>query len=358
MEENFMSYREEHNEMLAKKIYEELKQMPDVCRDYIKYLESLERSYNTIYGYVHDLQTFFYFLTVYNPQINTYKDVTIQILDSLRPTDIQEYMHFLISYKDDNGEKVPDPNKKGNNAQGRARKLSSLRNFYSYLMISDITTSNPAKLVDSPRIHKKKKPRLNKDEFSELLDGAASGDVLDEKKRAYAKRTNLRDYAILALLSGTGMRVSELVGIDLDDIDWKKMKIRVTRKGGSEDLISLNEELVQILQDYIQFERKSYDDSQRALFLSSRGTDRNRLTVRSVERIVEKYGKSTVALKNISPHSLRRGFGTELYKSSHDVYLVQQALGHSDIKVTAEHYIDDSESVSERISAFSSNLIH
>ena len=92
-----MSYREEHNEMLAKKIYEELKQMPDVCRDYIKYLESLERSYNTIYGYVHDLQTFFYFLTVYNPQINTYKDVTIQILDSLRPTDIQEYMHFLIS---------------------------------------------------------------------------------------------------------------------------------------------------------------------------------------------------------------------------------------------------------------------
>ena len=84
------------------------------------------------------------------------------------------------------------------------------------------------------------------------------------------------------------MRVSELVGIDLDDIDWKKMKIRVTRKGGSEDLISLNEELVQILQDYIQFERKSYDDSQRALFLSSSGTDRNRLTVRSVERIVEK----------------------------------------------------------------------
>ena len=342
-----MSYREEHNEILAKKIYEELKQMPDVCRDYIKYLESLERSYNTIYGYVHDLQTFFYFLTVYNPQINTYKDVTIQILDSLRPTDIQEYMHFLI-----------DPNKKGNNAQGRARKLSSLRNFYSYLMISDITTSNPAKLVDSPRIHKKKKPRLNKEEFSELLDGAASGDVLDDKKSAYAKRTNLRDYAILALLSGTGMRVSELVGIDLDDIDWKKMKIMVIRKGGSEDLISLNDELVQILQDYIQFERKSYDDSQRALFLSSRGTDRNRLTVRSVERIVEKYGKSTVALKKISPHSLRRGFGTELYKSSHDVYLVQQALGHSDIKVTAEHYIDDSESVSERISAFSSNLIH
>ena len=96
-----MSYREEHNEILAKKIYEELKQMPDVCRDYVKYLESLERSYNTIYGYMHDLQTFFYFLTVYNPQINTYKDVTIQILDSLRPTDIQEYMHFLINYKDD-----------------------------------------------------------------------------------------------------------------------------------------------------------------------------------------------------------------------------------------------------------------
>ena len=82
------------------------------------------------------------------------------------------------------------------------------------------------------------------------------------------------------------MRVSELVGIDLDDIDWKKMKVKVIRKGGSEDLISLNEEVVQILQDYIQFERKSYDDSQRALFLSSRGTDHNRLTVRSVERIV------------------------------------------------------------------------
>lgn len=61
MEESFMSYREEHNEILAKKIYEELKQMPDVCRDYVKYLESLERSYNTIYGYMHDLQTFFYF---------------------------------------------------------------------------------------------------------------------------------------------------------------------------------------------------------------------------------------------------------------------------------------------------------
>lgn len=352
-----MTYREEHDEMLREKIYEKLRDMPDVCRDYVRYLESLERSYNTIYGYVHDLQTFFFFLITYNPQINNYKDVTYQVLDSLNPKDIQEYMLFLMHYTDNNGEKIPNKEKKGNKSTSRSRKLASLRNFYNYLMLNGISSSNPAKLIDIPTEHGKQKARLNQKEFTELLDGAATGDSLADRKRAYAKRTTLRDYAIIALLSGTGIRVSELVGINLDDIDWKKNTIKIIRKGGSEDCIKLANVLVQILQDYIQFERKSYDDAQRALFLASRGGNHDRLTVRSVERIVKKYGEGAIALKNVTPHCLRRGFGTELYKSSHDIYLVQKSLGHRDISVTAAHYVDDNASVAERVSQFASELL-
>ena len=158
------------------------------------------------------------------------------------------------------------------------------------------------------------------------------------------------------MLGGTGIRVSELVGIDLNDIDWEHNCIRIIRKGGNEDIVYFGDELHRYLEDYINYEREPGDDKEKALFVASR-KDKGRLTVRSVERIVSKYGTATIPSKHLSPHSLRRTFGTNYYEETSDLYAVADALGHKNIQVTKDHYADISERKKQQVKEFSDKLL-
>ena len=165
------------------------------------------------------------------------------------------------------------------------------------------------------------------------------GDSLTERQKKYHEKNKVRDLALLSLMLSTGMRVSECVGIDIHDIDFDNMRIKIIRKGGKEAFVYFSDEASEALIKYLEERKKLVPESghENALFLSSQLI---RISVRSVENIVKKYSLTSVPLKHITPHKLRSTFGTELYRATDDIYLVADVLGHSDVNTTRKHYAD------------------
>lgn len=307
---------------------------PDYVMLYFQYCEgTLDRSPKTMIGYAYDIKTFFDFLIERNPLITSYSNITYSVLNKLKPQDIQEYMSYLRSYSDRN-------KTIRNTASSRARKLSCLRSFFQYLYVYGNLRSNPAKLIDTPHITKKKQSRLDPDEVNQLIENAENCSGFSEEQTKYCVRAKYRDTAILILILYSGIRVSEVSNLDLDDIDRKNLCIKVLRKGGNEDIVYVSKDVIDTIDLYIQFERKPFDDANRALFLSSRNSMDTRLTARSIQRIVKKYGQTVNSAKKITPHSLRRTFGTELHNETGDLLLTATALGHKNIEVTAANYVE------------------
>ena len=188
-----------------------------------------------------------------------------------------------------------------------------------------------------PKIHEKAIIRLDVDEVAQLLDEVESGEGLSSRQQMYHQRTKTRDLALLTLLLGTGIRVSECVGLDLDDVDFKNNGIKVHRKGGAEVIVYFGDEVMEALADYIE-ERNAIaavEGHTNALFLSLQN---KRITVRAVENLVKKYSKLVTNVKKITPHKLRSTYGTTLYQETGDIYLVADVLGHKDVNTTRKHY--------------------
>ena len=144
--------------------------------------------------------------------------------------------------------------------------------------------------------------------------------------------------AIVTLLLGTGIRVSECVGLDIEDVDFKNYGIKVVRKGGSEMIVYFGDEVAKALIDYIEGDRQNVTPiagHEHALFLS---TQRKRIGIRAVENLVKKYSSLVTSLKKITPHKLRSTYGTNLYQETGDIYLVADVLGHKDVNTTRKHY--------------------
>ena len=143
---------------------------------------------------------------------------------------------------------------------------------------------------------------------------------------------------------GTGIRVSECVGLDVTDIDFNTNGIRVIRKGGSEMIVYFGDEVEKALKDYINGSRKlvnPQEGHENALFYS---TQRRRIGVKAVENLVKKYSRQVTPLKKITPHKLRSTYGTTLYQETGDIYLVADVLGHKDVNTTRKHYAAQDES--------------
>ena len=188
-----------------------------------------------------------------------------------------------------------------------------------------------------PKLHEKEIIRLEPDEVVRLLDAAEDGERLTDKQRRFHEKTKVRDVALLTLLLGTGIRVSECVGLDLTDVDFENGGIRIHRKGGKEVTVYFGDEVQDALEAYI-VERKAMipeSGSENALFLS---LQMKRISVRSVENLVKKYARIAAPLKKITPHKLRSTYGTSLYQETGDIYLVADVLGHSDVNTTKKHY--------------------
>lgn len=224
-----------------------------------------------------------------------------------------------------------------NEERGKARKLAALRSFYNYYFQSERIEKNTAALVPLPKRHEKEIIRLEPNEVAILLDQVEDGTKLTKKELEYHKKTKLRDIALLTLLLGTGIRVSECVGLDINDVDFNNGGIKIRRKGGYEAIVYFGDEVETALLDYLEQREHIIpaEGHENALFLSLQN---RRMAVRSVENLVKKYASRVTTLKKITPHKLRSTYGTELYKETGDIYLVADVLGHKDVNTTRKHY--------------------
>lgn len=260
------------------------------------------------------------------------RDFPIDIMDQMKPMDIEEYLYYLKVYEKNGVAHT-------NDERGLKRKLASLRSFYNYLYKHEMIDTNPAFKVDMPKIHDKTIIRLDIDEVATLLDEVESGECLTKRQQVYHERTKKRDLALLTLMLGTGIRVSECVGLDLDDVDLDNNGIKVHRKGGAEAIVYFGDEVQSAMCDYL-LERKNItavEGHELALFLSLQN---RRISVRAVENLVKKYSRLVTTLKNITPHKLRSTYGTSLYRETGDIYLVADVLGHKDVNTTRKHYAE------------------
>lgn len=327
-----LSYHQQKDIENVKHLRQLIKELPHFCGDFFRGIEPRTSSRTRI-AYAYDLKVFFDFLLKENPVINKLQvqDITLDHLESIRVVDLEEYMEYLKYRFNEKNQEVT------NKERGIMRKISSLKSFYNYYYRNERLQNNPAALVQLPKLHEKDIIRLDVDEVALLLDEVEKGEMLTEKQKAYHAKTRVRDLALLTLMLGTGIRVSECVGLDLNDIDFKNGGIRIHRKGGKEVTVYFGTEVEGALLDYL--DERSFiipeTGHENALFLS---LQKKRIAVRSVENLVKKYSKLVTPLKKITPHKLRSTYGTSLYKETGDIYLVADVLGHSDVNTTKKHY--------------------
>jgi integrase/recombinase XerC len=206
-----------------------------------------------------------------------------------------------------------------------ARKLAATRSFFQYCVKKKWLEDNPAKVVSTPKQEKPVPSFLSEEEMSQFLDLPRTDKPLD-----------LRDKAMLELLYATGLRVSELVGIDLSDVSFEERLIRVKGKGKKERIVPFGKMAENSLSKYLGVRNliNKGDVDETALFLNYRG---NRLTPRSVERTVDKYIQSTAVRQKISPHSLRHSFASHLLSRGADLRVIQELLGHESLATTQKY---------------------
>ena len=327
-----LSYHEQEDIENTKRIRGILKELPPFCTDFFRGIEP-RTSARTRLAYAYDLKTFFDFLKQANPELKSKKlrDLPLSLLDEIKLMDLAEYMEYLKCYSTETREDLM------NTERGIMRKVSTVKSFYNYFYRTERIQNNPASLLQLPKIHEKEIIRLDVDEVARFLDEVEDGECLTEKQKAYHAKTKLRDLAMMTLLLGTGLRVSECVGLNINDVDFRNGGLRIHRKGGKEVIVYFGAEVEYALQDYLS-EREHIvpeEGSEEALFLSMQ---RKRINVRSVEKMVKKYAQLVTPLKKITPHKLRSTYGTNLYRETGDIYLVADVLGHSDVNTTKKHY--------------------
>lgn len=325
------NYHDEQNKQNIIKLRAVLDTLPPFCKTFFRGIEEYT-STRTRLAYAYDIRLFFEFLHEQNSICAKMeiKDFPISLLDNLTRMDIEEYLEYITLYQKD-GRDIT------NDERGRARKLASLRSFYHYFYENEFIEKNPAALVPLPKRPEKEIVRLEPNEVAILLDQVEDGTKLTKKEQEYHKKTKVRDVALLTLLLGTGIRVSECVGLDISDVNFDVGGIKIRRKGGYEAVVYFGEEVEEALLNYLEQREHMIpaEGHENALFLSLQN---RRMAVRSVENLVKKYASRVTSLKKITPHKLRSTYGTSLYQSTNDIYLVADVLGHKDVNTTRKHY--------------------
>lgn len=307
-----------------KKIQQLLKTLPAFCTEYFCGIEPVTMP-RTRLAYAYDLTIFFDFLEKNKKTCQTLDD-----LDRLTTQDLELYLSYLKVYEK---EGVAHQNE----AAGRKRKMVAVRSLYQYFFQKEKIKNNPAARVAIPKRKEKEIVRLEVDEVAKLLDAVESGADLSKAQQKYHKKTRARDLALLTLLLGTGIRISECVGLNLEDFDFENNRMKIQRKGGAETVLYFSEEVKEALLPYLEKRKTEIVQTghESAFFLSMQ---KKRCSVRTIENLVKKYAQTVTTLKHITPHKLRSTYGTSLYRETGDIYLVADVLGHKDVNTTKKHY--------------------
>lgn len=332
------SYFEEREKSCIKRADEIVGQLPYFVKDYIIGIET-KTSPLTRLNYCYDLRVFFEFLCKKVFKNKKIEEITLDDINEITANDIEYFLNYLNLYEiNGKTERCTET--------GKARKLCSVRSFFKYLFNKGKIISNNAAKVATPKIHEKEIIRLDSndkvDEIGDMIYVVESGHGLSKHQKAFHENTKIRDTAIVTLFLGTGIRISELVGLNISDLDMVNNSFVVTRKGGNRSILYFNEQVKSSLYDYLVVREKDKRVSREepALFLSLQN---RRISPRTVENLVKKYASIVSPLKKITPHKLRSTFGTNLYRQTGDIYIVADCLGHKDVNTTKKHYAAISE---------------
>ena len=317
-------------EMMTRRIVSEL---PNAVYDYILAINTSTQPL-TRYAYVHDLRLFFSYLQKEVPRFSGKELIawTDKDFASITVRDINMFLDYLSIYFNEDDSMVT------NQELGKMRKFYSIRSFFKWMFKQGMIPADVTALAEAPKRHEKPILRLDIDEVNSMLTEAQNGENLSARQQKFHALTQKRDLAMLSLFLGTGIRVSECVGMNIDDLNLDDGSFLVTRKGGNQVILYLPDEIIPALRDYLmeRMEIEACEGHEDALWLS---LQKKRITVRAVENMVKKYAAIAAPLKKrISPHKLRSTFGTNLYNEVGDIYLVADVLGHSDINTTRRHY--------------------
>lgn len=304
-----------------------LDNLPEFCYDFFIGVENNTSSL-TRYNYAMDFAVFFDYLGQYvfkKKPVN----ITTEDLNNLKARHIEQFLSYLAVYEKDgktyrNGEK------------GKARKLASIRSLFKYLFNHDLIASNVVSKIETPKLHSKEIIRLEKAEVVSLMENIENPTDFTKQQAAYNKNTFERDNAIVSLFLGTGIRISELVGLNVNSFDFSQNAFVVTRKGGNQAVLYFSDEVAMALKTWLE-KRVTLElpKDENAMFISLQN---KRISVRAVENMVKKYARLASPLKKISPHKLRSTYGTNLYRETKDIYIVADVLGHKDVNTTKKHY--------------------
>lgn len=264
--------------------------------DYINIEKGL--AINSQLSYANDLKIFYLFL----------KENNKQKISEITPDDIE----LFIGYLRDIGKKTSTI----------IRAITAIRSLYRFLVQERIIDKNIAQNIEMPKQEKKLPVFLTIDEVELLL-----------KQPNIENKFELRDKAMLELLYATGMRVSELINIKIDDINFKKRFVRIFGKGNKERIVPISKIAIEYIQKYLKKGRPliSKDKQKEILFLNCHG---KKMTRQGFWKLIKKYAKRANINKNITPHVLRHSFATHLIENNADLRAVQEMLGHSDIATT------------------------
>lgn len=331
-------YRTQIGAQRMEKLRQLQRDLPPLCTDFFRAI-AFTTSPLTRLAYAYDFRLFFQYLYKENPvfsekEPNLWEETEFR---RIKKRDFIGYQDYLTQYFVTD-EKAGTSQLVQNHELGIMRKLSSLRSLFDYLFQNGYIEGNIAELITLPKIHEKPILRLEADEMQKMLDTVSSGEGLTERQQKLLEINRTRDTAMLLLFLGTGIRVSECVGLSISDLDFDNNAFLVTRKGGDQTILYFPQQVADALKDYLNIRNEilplpGHED---ALFLS---IQKRRITQRAVQNLVKKYAMVAAPLKKrISPHKLRSTFGTNLYQATGDIYLVADVLGHSDVNTTRRHY--------------------
>lgn len=279
---------------------------------FIHYL-SMERnaSPHTCRCYQRDLKGFEDFLKNSGVHVRPAGETAIEKVDRIA---IRKYLSFLH---------------RKNKKSSIARKISTLRSFFKYLVKEQVVPFNPAKGVSTPKVEKTLPTTLTVDEVFRLME---SPNRVSEKPLEGSKEKGLRDRAILELLYSSGLRVSELVGLNSNQLDLDLGIVRVMGKGRKERIVPVGVKAIEATKSYL--EKRGTVRGDGPIFVNSFG---GRLTARSVGRLIKKYTRHSGIFRKVSPHSLRHTFATHLLDAGADIREIQEMLGHSSLSTTQRY---------------------
>lgn len=291
-----------------------------VLNDYLNYMESIKGvSPNTVKEYYLDLRSFFKFIKIRHNLVDPdtdFNDIKISDIDIkfINKINIQD-LHAYISYAD---------RERNNKSAAKSRKVASLRSFFQYLYGKiGVIDQDPSQSLESPKIESRHPVYLTLEESRDLLDA-----VLSNKNEEYRKR----DYAIIMLFLNCGLRLSELVSIDINKIEKDEDKLTVIGKGNKERVIYLNKACIEAINDYMKVRPKNVNDPE-ALFISKR---KNRMSNRAIQHMVDRYLERAGLDTDIySVHKLRHTAATLMYQHGNvDIRALQEILGHESVSTT------------------------